>query len=194
MSGSGRRRWPLASLFWFLLALAGVAASVVQLHDGHVERHADHHHDHGSEHAPKRLFDWPPEAAARLTVTAPGRTRVFVRDPAGEATGHWRTAGSEEVVGVDLATYLVQFSQARSDREIDPGNEGDARFGLAEPLLGVEVRAADGAVLARLSVGQRTPDGFGRYVRDARTPDRVVVIPHYQFGPAWQLLGLPEPS
>lgn len=184
----------LATLGWSLLLVAGVAATVLQLRDpAPAEPASGHAHDDASAR-PQRLYAWDVEQARTLALAADGRERRFER----QADGRWREPGARDgQPELDVQAYLAMLSQARVDREL--ARQGTtaptalADYGLAPPRLLLQVRGADGAELARLAVGQRTPDGYGRYAL-APQRDGVLVIAHYQFGAALQALGVADPA
>lgn len=182
----------LGTLWWSAVLLAGVAASVVQLRDpAPAQPEADPHgHDHESAR-PKRLFAWEGEQAEALQLSAPGaagRERRFERG----REGRWQEpAARPGAPDFDPAAFLAMLSQARVDRELPAAPEALPGFGLAPPLLTLQLSGPQGAEMARLAVGTRTPDGYGRYVR-APQREGVLIIPHYQFAAALQALGLQD--
>lgn len=182
----------LATALWSALLLAGVAATVVQLRDpapSHPE--ADPHgHDHEASR-PQRLFAWESEQAESLVLAAPGipgRERRFQRQPDGRWQEHPAAVGAPDF---DPAAYLAMLSQARVDRSLAAAPEALPGFGLEPPHMTLEVSGRAGAPLARLAVGVRTPDGYGRYLLSPQR-EGVLIIPHYQFGSALQALGVPD--
>ncbi len=69
---------------------------------------------------------------------------------------------------------------------VDASPAGDP-YGLASPALRIDVIGREGRPLTRVTVGARTPDGYGRYVRLA-SRDAVLIVPEYQFRPAMDAL------
>jgi len=180
----------LRTAAWLALLVLGITLSAIQLngdtpHPGQ-RAHAGHDHDHGDHHKPQRLFSWEPEEAQSLTLrTADGRQEKFLRHG-----DEWRgPAPSGKDASLDPSTYLGLLSQARKDREFALGTETLESFGLAPALVTIRVENGAGNVLADLSVGVRTPDGFGRYVRMA-TETSVLIVPNYQFEAVIKALNL----
>lgn len=176
---------------WVALFLLGVVLSAVQL--GHDEPHHHrvhtghgHGHEHGDQQKPQRLFSWEAEQAQTLMLAASdGREYVFTR-----TTGGWKSGAAGPPATVfDPQTYLALLSQARKDREFDVETGALPGFGLQPALVHVRVQDAAGNFLADLSVGTRTPDGFGRYVS---TPagTKVLIVPNYQFDAVLEAVGL----
>lgn len=175
---------------WALLLLLGGVLSVLQLRgdDAHFHPpHASHGHDHGEQHRPQRIFSWEVEQARALILTAQdGSEQRFSQSSQGWVPST-QTPGLDDF---DVQGYLALLSQARRDREFTP-EEGELNaFGLAPAKLQVRVLDEKGEVLADLAVGTRSPDGFGRYVRMLTDDLHVMIVPNYQFQPAFQVLGL----
>lgn len=177
-----------------------------------------HGHAHDDTHRPTRLFTWDVPDVAALTIGHGKRARRFVADGQGwrevDAAGAPvpEAPHMPHMPAFDAAAYLSLFSQARADRVLArtglpvdaPGAAGGAGFddtvkaeadpagdpyGLASPALRIDVVGRDGQPLARATVGARTPDGYGRYVRLA-SRDAVLIVPEYQFRPAMEALSV----
>jgi hypothetical protein len=181
----------LRTITWSVLLLLGVMLVVAQLrgedllHRG-VPAHG-HTHAAGSAHEPRRLFVWEPEEAGQLELEAGGQTAVFRRAEEG-----WRQleppgAGA---LAIDAAAYVALLSQARKDREFESSADGLHAFGLAPERVRVVVLDSAGETLADMKVGAPTPDGFGRYVHMG--DEQVLIVPHYQFEPVFQLFSVPR--
>lgn len=178
------------TLLWTLVLIAGIGASVLQLGDDQHHRPIgghSHGHDHGSAHQPRKLFSWEPEQAHHLVlVSLEGARLEFRRE--GDAWAAETTRGAAAAQAFDPQGYLNLFSQARSDREIPMDATVLESYGLKSPVLRVRVEDDAGQALAEVEVGQRTPDGFGRYVflPSAQT---LHIVPNYQFSKALEALG-----
>ncbi|MFT3801807.1 MAG: hypothetical protein QM766_11355 [Burkholderiaceae bacterium] len=164
-----------------------------------------HGHAHDDTHRPARLFAWDLPDVAALTIGDDERSRRFVADDRGwrEVDAAGATITDTRGSGAfDAAAYLSLFSQARADRVLarampsapgpdDAGHAGAGLaadpYGLTSPALRIEVVERDGRPLAQVTVGARTPDGYGRYARLA-SRDAVLIVPEYQFRPAMDAL------
>lgn len=195
---------PLRTFVWLLVLLAGIGATMVQLgsHDdasrtdlAGTARDAGHGNsairEPGKPSGPALLFDWDVPDVASLQLTGASSSRRFIASAQG-----WREVDMDDTPidaggapAFDAEAYLSLFSQARADRSL-PGTEEDTddSYGLATPLLRITVTGHEAKLLARLAVGARTPDGYGRYVRLA-SRNAVLIVPDYQFREAIKATG-----
>lgn len=177
-----------ARAFWPLLLAAGIVLSAWQWHEAvespdHAHGHSHLHDDSGK---PARLYAWNADEAAQVTLATPAGSVDLTRSPQG-----WIASPPGTAQDFDAADFVALFSQARSDRVLNP--ESGETYGLAPPQLRIDVRDAAGSRLARLDVGALAPDGLGRYVR---LPDeaQIRIIPDYQTRAPLAAVGLRAPS
>lgn len=164
---------------WLVVLIAGVGASVWQLqapsglpaalHGGH--RHAAHS-------GTQPMFSWQPHEVHRIELRTANQSIDMALTEAG-----WRG----EPPGFDAAAFVTMFSRARADRSFEPVPGSD--YGLEPGVMTLLVKDATGGVLAGLTVGERLPDGIGRYVRGT-TATLITVIPDYQIRPVLQAAGM----
>lgn len=187
-----------ATAGWTALLVAGCVATALQLRDPSPAQPQRDPHGHDNEASrPQRLYAWDERDAAALRLRSPQGERRWRVAP----NGAWAVAEASPpddnttdpparpAGAFDPAAMLALLSQARVDRALD--TVATAEHGLVPPQLHLEVDAADGRPLARLAVGARTPDGYGRYVQ---VPGReaVLVVPHYQFAAALAVMEAPH--
>ncbi|MFT4100179.1 MAG: hypothetical protein QM674_03900 [Burkholderiaceae bacterium] len=92
----------------------------------------------------------------------------------------------------DHAPGVERAGSASADKAGHAGADpADDPYDLASPALRLDVVGRDDQPLARITVGARTPDGYGRYVRLA-SRDAVLIVPEYQFRPAMEALRIGE--
>lgn len=172
----------LRTLAWLALLVLGCVLVVLQLsgEQGPAPAlHAGHHH--GDEHEPRKIFTWEPEQIATIELSSGPDARRYRREG-----NRWLSTAGAAVDSAMINEYLSLFSQARMDREFMPEAGDTEAYQLKPPVLHIRLADANGAALADVTVGARTPDGYGRYVM-IPGDDHVLVIPNYQFAPALKL-------
>jgi hypothetical protein len=173
------------TIVWLALLGLGIGLSTAQLGDTALTTpavHAGHHH--GNQHEPQRIFFWAPHDVQTLVLKATGgQEQKFIRD----SPGKWTSTENRDASAFDVEAYVSLLSRARIDREFPADEEALGSFGLAPAQFRILVLDSEGAVLANLAVGERTPDGFGRYVQ-VPTDTNILIIPNYQFEEALKAL------
>lgn len=173
------------TIFWLALLLGGIVLSGIQLGADNLPVRPIHEgHHHGNQHEPHRLYFWEPEQVRTLLLqNVEGQEKRFTRD----AYARWTSPQGASAGAFDAEAYVSLLSRARIDREFPADKETLHTYGLSPALLRVRVLDANGSVLADLIVGERTPDGYGRYVF-VPTDSNVLIIPNYQFEAALRAL------
>nr|MBF0682389.1 hypothetical protein [Pseudomonas sp.] len=164
---------------WLVVLIAGVGASIWQLQAPsglHPGLHGGH--QHAAQSGPQPMFSWKPHEAHRIELRTANQSIDMALTEAG-----WRG----EPPGFDAAAFVTMFSRARADRSFEPVPGSD--YGLEPGVMTLLVKDAKGSVLAGLIIGERLPDGIGRYVRGTTTT-LITVIPEYQLSPVLQAAGM----
>lgn len=168
---------------WIAVSLTSIALIAVQLSDDHDANHQQGHrhgHQHDSSVGPERIFNWSPDRIHTLLLTVNGQRMGFNR----QGVEQWTFDGAEQPDALEVNQFLSLLSEARSDRKIDKAQHTISEYGLKHPHLTISLSDNSGNSVATIEIGDKTPDGFGRYVRlDGQ--DQVLIVPNYQF--SWPL-------
>jgi len=129
------------------------------------------------------------DVTGRTIPARPGKAvklqldETILRDARGQLTSAHRLATDS----FNAQAYVSLLSRARIDREFPANRESLYAFGLAPALLRIVAMDDGGSVLVDLTVGDQTPDGFGRYIM-VPGDSNVLIIPDYQVKEALRAL------
>lgn len=173
------------AIVWLVLLALGIVLSGTQLVRDEPKIPSVHiGHHHGSQHEPQRIFFWEPQQVKTLILKdTHGREQKYTRDARGQLTSAHRLATDS----FNAQAYVSLLSSARIDREFPANRESLYAFGLAPALLRIVAMDDGGSVLVDLTVGDQTPDGFGRYIM-VPGDSNVLIIPDYQVKEALRAL------
>ncbi len=141
----------------------------------------------------RRIWSFPPDKLARVTIRQRGRTREIVRN----AAGNWTlAAGSEGIINpASTEETLIHLADVRAAVWVARGEEQRARFGFTDTghKLTLELKNGDKPVTYSVEFGGKAASGFPWALTQLDGQTYIFEFPFALFFEVMRDLRIPEP-